>query len=213
MSEHGRFSRRDVLKIGAVAGAGAAIRLETPTLFQGASASVQVPQTALPGASITRFAEPVPTYFGKRVSGPALQVSMYEFQQKVLPDAFYATVPDGFKKGTYVWGYACGQLNGPAAPQWPGATLEVRRGYPATVKYVNDLPFNSTLRRYLTVDQTIHWANPLDASMSPGTSSGSRRRPPRSTASARGRTCTPSTRPRARRTSCTATSSTTRTTR
>src|SRR6185437_12573453 len=108
MSKQGRFSRRDMLKIGAVAGAGAAIRLEAPTLFQGASASVQVPQTPLPGASIAQFAEPVPTYFGKRASGPHLQVGMFEFQQKVLPDAFYATLPDGFKRGTYVWGYACG---------------------------------------------------------------------------------------------------------
>jgi FtsP/CotA-like multicopper oxidase with cupredoxin domain len=155
-----------MLKIGAVAGAGVAIRVEAPTLFQGASASVQVPQTALPGASIPQFAEPVPTYFGKRVSGSALQVSMFEFQQKVLPDSFYATLPDGFRRGTYVWAYACGQLNGRATPQWPGATLEVRRGCPASVKYVNDLPFNSVLRHYLTIDQTIHWANPLDAAMS-----------------------------------------------
>ena len=166
MSEHRRFTRRHMLKIGAVAGAGAAIRFEAPTLFQSAGASVQVPQTPLPGASVTQFAEPVPTFFGKRVSGSALQVAMYEFQQKVLPDSFYASLPDGFKKGTYVWGYACGQLNGPATPQWPGTTLEVRRGFPATVKYVNDLPVNSSLRHLLTIDQTIHWANPLDASMS-----------------------------------------------
>jgi spore coat protein A, manganese oxidase len=166
MSKQGRFSRRDMLKIGAVAGAGAAIRLEAPTLFQDASASVQVPQTPLPGDSLQKFVSPVPTFFGKRVSGPHLQVGMFEFQQKVLPDAFYATLPDGFKRGTYVWGYACGQLNGPATPQWPGASLEVKRGFPATVKYVNDLPASSRLRHLLTVDQTIHWADPLDAAMS-----------------------------------------------
>ena len=166
MSEHGRFSRRDMLKIGAVVGAGAAIRFEAPTLFQGASASVQVPQTPLPGASIQQFKEPVPTFGGRRVSGTSLQVGMYEFQQKVLPDPVYASLSAPFKNGTYVWGYACGQLGGSATPQWPGTTLEVRNGSPVTVKYVNDLPANSTLRHYLTVDQTIHWANPLDASMS-----------------------------------------------
>jgi hypothetical protein len=127
MSEHGRFSRRDMLKIGAVAGAGAAIRFEAPTLFQDASASVQVPQTPLPGASIAQFAEPLPTFFGKRVSGTSLQVGMFEFQQRVLPDSVYASRARPFCNGTFLWGYAAGQPGGPATPQWPGATLEVKR--------------------------------------------------------------------------------------
>ena len=108
----------------------------------------------------------MPTYVGKRVSGASLQSAMFEFQQKVLPDAFYATLSDGFRRGTYVWGYANGQLNGAATPQWPGASLEVHRGTPVTVKFVNDLPTSSNLRKLLTVDQTIHWANPLNAAMS-----------------------------------------------
>src|SRR5215469_9597448 len=166
MSEHGRFTRRDMLKIGAVAGAGAAVRFEAPTLFGDASASVQVPQTPLPGANVPMFVEPVPTFVGKRVSGTSLQVSMQEFQQKVLPDSVYASLASPFKNGTYLWGYAAGQLNGSATPQWPGATLEVHSGTPVTVKFINNLPTNSTLRHYLTVDQTIHWANPLGGSMS-----------------------------------------------
>jgi spore coat protein A, manganese oxidase len=161
-----RLSRRNVLALGAVAGTGAAIRFEAPTLFTGAYASVQVPQTPLPGASVHKFVSPVPTFVGRRVSGPSLQVNMLEFQQKVLPDAFYATLSDGFRRGTYVWGYANGQLNGAATPQWPGASLEVKRGFPATVKFINNLPTSSNLRKLLTVDQTIHWANPLNAAMS-----------------------------------------------
>ena len=166
MSEHGRFTRRDMLKIGAVAGAGAAIRFEAPTLFGDASASVQIPQTPLPGANIPQFVEPLPTFVGKRVSGTSLQVGMFEFQQRVLPDSVYASLSEPFRDGTYVWGYAAGQQGGPATPQWPGATLEVHRGTPVNVKFVNNLPTNSTLRHYLTYDQTIHWANPLDAAMS-----------------------------------------------
>jgi spore coat protein A, manganese oxidase len=165
MSEHGRISRRTVLKIGAVAGAGAVIRFEAPTLFQSANASVSVPQTALPGASISQFVTPVPTYFGKRVSGASLQAYMYEFQQNVLPGSFYRSLPGTFHNGTWLWGYAAGQLGSFPAPQWPGATIEVKRGTPVTVRYTNDLPDRPFLRPYLTYDQTIHWANPLQASM------------------------------------------------
>ncbi len=129
MSNRGRFTRRDMLKIGAVAGAGAAIRFEAPTLLESANASVQVPQTPLPGASVPMFVDPVPTFVGKRVSGTSFQVGMFEFQQKVLPASVYAGLASPFSKGTYVWGYANG--NGPGAtPQWPGATLEVQARRP-----------------------------------------------------------------------------------
>ena len=54
MSWKDRISRRDLLKAGGVAGAaGLVVRFEVPSLFQSASASVQVPQTALPGASVS----------------------------------------------------------------------------------------------------------------------------------------------------------------
>ena len=161
----GPISRRTVLKIGAVAGAGAVIRFEAPTLFQSANASVSVPQTALPGASVSQFTTPVPTYFGKRVSGASLQSYMYEFQQNVLPDSFYRSLSGTFHNGTWLWGYATGPLGSFPSPQWPGATVEVKRGTPVTVRYTNDLPDRPFLRPYLTYDQTIHWANPLQASM------------------------------------------------
>ncbi|HEX9245402.1 MAG TPA: multicopper oxidase domain-containing protein, partial [bacterium] len=65
--------------------------------------------------------------------------------------------PAPFNTGTYVWGYQVGD----AAPSWPGATIEARRGTTTTVKYVNSLPLDPVLRGYLTIDQTIHWADPL----------------------------------------------------
>ena len=134
MSEHGPISRRNVLKIGALAGAGAVIRFEAPTLFQSANASVSVPQTALPGASVSQFTTPVPTYFGKRVSGASLQSYMYEFQQNVLPDSFYRSLSGTYHNGTWLWGYATGPLGSFPSPQWPGATVEVKRGTPVTVR-------------------------------------------------------------------------------
>src|SRR6266487_1503143 len=163
MSWLGRISRRDVLKLGAVAGAGAAIRWEGAALLQGASASDQVPQTALPGSSITQFATPLPTFVGRRVSSSSVNVGMFEFQQHVLPDSVYSSLPSPFNRGTYLWGYATGAAgsSGGVAPSWPGVTIEAHKGTATTVRYVNNLPGASVLRKYLTIDQTIHWADPL----------------------------------------------------
>jgi spore coat protein A len=159
MSRNFRMSRRDLLKVAGVAGAGLAIRLDAPQLFESASASDQIPQTALPGASVARFVTPLPTFAGRRITSSSLQVGMYEFQQKVLPDAIYASLPAPYSKGTYLWGYGVGAPG--AAPYYPGVTVEAKKGTATTITYVNNLPTNPVLRKYLTIDQTIHWADPL----------------------------------------------------
>src|SRR5215472_12430044 len=100
------IGRRDLLKISALAGAGAAVRFGGVRLvLPGAGASVQVPQTALAGSSIPQFVTPLPTFVGRRLTASSLQSVMTEFQQNVLPDAFYAALASPFSKGTYVWGY------------------------------------------------------------------------------------------------------------
>lgn len=43
---------------------------------------------------------------------------------------------------------------------YPGFTIEAQRGTPTEVKYVNNL-VNPVLQQYITVDQTLHWADPL----------------------------------------------------
>ncbi|HEY4023644.1 MAG TPA: hypothetical protein VGM75_33525, partial [Pseudonocardiaceae bacterium] len=160
-----RLSRRDLIKIGGLAGAGAVIAFEVPSLFQSANASTQVSQTALPGANITPFVSPLPTFFGKRVTGSSVQVGMFEFQQKVLPDSFYTSLASPFENGTYLWGYAIGQPGVSPRAQYPGVTVETRKGTSVTVKYVNNLPASPVLRQYLTIDQTIHWSDPLAQGM------------------------------------------------
>ncbi|MBO0804941.1 MAG: multicopper oxidase domain-containing protein [Nocardiopsaceae bacterium] len=162
MTNRHRITRRSLIKIGAIAGAGAAVRFEAPTLFQDARASVRVAQTALPGSSVSQFVTPLPTFAGKRVPAGSITVTMKEFQQNVLPDSFYTSLSGAFKNGTYLWGYATGST----APQWPGTTVEVKHGTAATVKYVNSLPSSPVLGNYLTIDQTIHWANPAGSAMS-----------------------------------------------
>jgi spore coat protein A, manganese oxidase len=159
MSRNFRMSRRDLLKVAGVAGAGLAIRLDAPQLFESASASDKIPQTPLPGSSIAQFVTPLPTFAGRRITSSSLQVGMYEFQQKVLPDAIYASLPPPYNKGSYLWGYGVGAPG--AAPSYPGVTVEAKKGTATTITYVNNFPANPILRKYLTIDQTIHWADPL----------------------------------------------------
>jgi FtsP/CotA-like multicopper oxidase with cupredoxin domain len=85
---------------------------------------------------------------------------MLEFQQNILPDSLYAALPSPFNKGTYVWGYKVGGR--PAS--YPGYTVEAQRGTPTTITYINNLPLpaGSQLEKLFTMDQTIHWADPLN---------------------------------------------------
>jgi FtsP/CotA-like multicopper oxidase with cupredoxin domain len=159
-----------------------------------ALANQQVVQSVLDGSKIPKFVEPVPTFNGNRVNGThSLQVSTEEFQQQILPASFYATLPKSVtytdvttgktvvkinpRNGTYLWGYkivdnTSGFTYG---PQFPGFTIEAQRGTSTKVHYVNNLvPFGKLpgplLQKFLTVDLSFHWANPLNLSMSiPGT--------------------------------------------
>jgi FtsP/CotA-like multicopper oxidase with cupredoxin domain len=155
-----RLRRRAFLKLGAAAGAGAVIGWPSGGP---AVASVQAPQTPLPGSSIPQFVTRLPTFVGKRVSSASLHVAMREFQQRVLPDSVYNALPAPYDRGSFLWGYAVGAAGSHFTPQpsYPGVTVEARRGTATTVKCVNDLPRNPVLRHYLTIDQTIHWADPL----------------------------------------------------
>jgi FtsP/CotA-like multicopper oxidase with cupredoxin domain len=123
-------------------------------------ASVQVPQTALDPNTLTKYLDPLPVptriegFARKNLSakitplpGP-LSISMSEFAQQVLPTNFRRGPQSG---KTIVWGY-----NG----AYPGPTIETRRGIPLEVYYSNNL-VNPVLQKYLTIDQTIHWADPL----------------------------------------------------
>ncbi|MBT0894467.1 multicopper oxidase domain-containing protein [Geobacter hydrogenophilus] len=123
-----------------------------------ASASFLVPQTALPGKTIPKYRDPLPTFAGSRVpASPGYTVSFEEFRQQVLPaSAGFGT--------TTVWGYKIND-NGPL---WPGYTVEATKGVPATATYLNNLagPGGTPplLQKYLTVDQAIHWADPFNLS-------------------------------------------------
>jgi spore coat protein A, manganese oxidase len=137
-------NRRDFLKFAALAGAGVALPLKWNLP---AAASVTTFQEPLLGGNVPRYVDPLPTFTGKRVTATSITANMQEFQQQILPA--------GFPK-TFVWGY---NLNG-NGPSFPGRTVEAKKGTPTTITYINNLvsPF---LQQFLTVDQSIHWADPL----------------------------------------------------
>jgi FtsP/CotA-like multicopper oxidase with cupredoxin domain len=123
---------------------------------------------------------------------PLLTIKMKETGQIVLPDPSMVKYPskDGTGKpcphlvfqDTKVWTYETsdsltGKVLGPA--NWPAVTLEATRFVPTVVTYENELPafdrlhskgmnfVDGLVQGLLTVDQTIHWADPLDLMCGP----------------------------------------------
>lgn len=154
------FTRREFIRVSTLTGVG----LASPFYWgvRRAYASFLINQTPLPGKTIPKFVDSMPTFAGSRVTGSNLIVSVRESEQPVLSSSF--SYPDPFT-GTYVWGYRI--FNGTVArgPLYPGFTVEANRGFPTTMMYVNELPSRPKLQQYLTIDQTIHWANPLGLMM------------------------------------------------
>jgi spore coat protein A, manganese oxidase len=151
-------TRRHFIKTGAVLG-GAALIPGRQWLAAGsrAFASTQTSQVPLPGANIPKYRDPLVSFVGRRVTSGSFSTHMGEFQQLVLPASVY---PHSFRAGTFVWGYKVDSR----PPSWPGFTVEAQQGMSTTITYVNNLPGAraSHLEDLLTVDQTIHWADPLN---------------------------------------------------
>jgi spore coat protein A len=128
-----------------------------PAVSVRVGASVALPQTPLAGTSIPMFVDPLTTFNGRRVDATAtVNVNMQEIQQKVLPASVYAGLPAPYNAGTFLWGY---NING-AGASWPARTIEAKQGVATTAIYTNSL-VNTNLQKLLTVDQSIHWADPL----------------------------------------------------
>jgi FtsP/CotA-like multicopper oxidase with cupredoxin domain len=155
-----------------------------------AGASTLVPQTWLPGECIPQFQVKLPV-FGPgynadlpridALSHPALTIKMKEASRQVLPDPAKVSYPSQDGSGnncpavnfqnTTVWAYETsdwftGQILGPAF--WPAVTVENRRFESTMVEYVNELPGfagGGLIQGLITIDQSIHWADPLGTTM------------------------------------------------
>ncbi len=138
-------------------------------------------QTQLPGALIPKFVDPLPVAVtgvsvvdatGGGGPGPvAYNITMSEFQAQILPAPNPAAVPPfaGFP-ASWVWGYLIDSDN-PAAPgtrqSYLGPVVVARRGVETRPTYINNLPNglppSSNVQFLLPTDQTLDWADPLNA--------------------------------------------------
>jgi FtsP/CotA-like multicopper oxidase with cupredoxin domain len=129
----------------------------TDTTGTTTQASVRTPQTPLDGNTVPKFVDQLPTFNGRRVSGTTtVNVNMQEFQQKILPASVYTGLRPPFNNGTFLWGY---NLNNGGA-SYPARTIEAVRGTATRAVYTNSLT-NTRLQSLLSVDQSLHWADPL----------------------------------------------------
>src|SRR5215203_3678708 len=79
------------------------------------------------------------------------EIGVRQFRQQVLPVGWPTTT---------VWGY--GSVNHQGTFNYPSFTIEAKYAAPVRVKWINQLVDNSGnyLPHLLTVDPTLHWANP-----------------------------------------------------
>jgi FtsP/CotA-like multicopper oxidase with cupredoxin domain len=145
----------------------------------GAIQAAQSPQIPIAGSAIPQFAQPLPqlniggvtgqpgikTYVGSQ----PLEVHLCEFEAKVLPPG---TFLPGVQPTTRVWGYIVGTgCPNPGAPEFTqdtylGPVIVNTRNIATEMKFVNDLGSAATtqvLAYKYSVDQTLHWADPLNA--------------------------------------------------
>lgn len=154
-------------------------------------ANQQVFQEVVSGVNIPKFVEPLPTFYGKRVDGTRrLRITAEEFQQQILPASFYEALPSSVtyrstfsgspvavinpRKGTFLWGYKVNDGKRTFGPSVPAPTIVAQKNVKTKVHYVNHLyPFTDKegnklpgplLQKFLTVDQSLCWANPLNTS-------------------------------------------------
>ncbi|MGC1295535.1 MAG: multicopper oxidase domain-containing protein, partial [Alloacidobacterium sp.] len=130
------INRRAWLQTALCSGAG----LLAPRFLRGTQISnsgMSMPSTTQKPVALARYVDPlpVPSVIHASEHSGTLEIRMREFRHRAHRD-----LPP-----TSMWGY-----NG----TWPGPTLEVSRGQPLAVKWVNALP----TKHFLPIDHTIHGA-------------------------------------------------------
>jgi spore coat protein A, manganese oxidase len=138
--------------------------------------AAQSPQVPLPGSAIPQFVQPLPlldingtagtgikTYAGSQ----SVEVHLCEFDATVLPPG--TPLAAGASGKTRVWGYVKG-TGCPTTAQdtYLGPVIVNKRNIATEMKFVNELGSAATtqvLAYKYSVDQTLHWADPLGGEM------------------------------------------------
>src|SRR5262245_15066860 len=146
-------TRRNLLKLGAMAGAGAYLTSKLGLVSRVLS---QVNGGTLPPDAIPKFTTPlvIPPAMPRAASEASTDyytIGVRQFDQHILPAAFPATT---------VWSY--GSLTDHRTFNYPAYTIEATSHRRTRVTWVNQLvdADGRYLPHLLPVDQTLHWANP-----------------------------------------------------
>ena len=123
----------------------------------------QTPQVPLAGSAIPKFVDALPALNIVMPGTTPLAIDMREFQFPILP----AGAVPGYT-GTWVWGYVPqGQIG---YTSYIGPVVLAQRGQATTLKFVNNLGTGAgtnVLAYKYSVDQTLHWADPLHDEANP----------------------------------------------
>ena len=164
------LSRRQFLKIGA----GGLLGLYIGGMYRGFG-STPVAEAAIPGGTLDPA--DVPMFITPLLIPPAMpragklknkmgknadyyEIAVRQFPQQILPPT---DVNGAVLNPTTVWGYGpVVAQNGPQIFNAPSLTIESKAGKPTIIKWVNELvdANGDYLPHLLTVDPTLHWANP-----------------------------------------------------
>lgn len=161
-ASEGRFNRRDFLRIATISGVGLVVvgRVSGQPFFAPVGAA-PIPGGTLDPAVVPKYATPLlvpPAMPAADTSGAVdyYEIPMRQFSQQILP----AGLPS-----TTVWGYGPNPATaqgGPVIFNAPSLTIEATHGRPVRVRWINELMDvnGNYLPHLLTVDPTLHWANP-----------------------------------------------------
>jgi spore coat protein A, manganese oxidase len=124
-----------------------------------------VAQTPLNPRTIPQFVDPLPGLGDMGTINATMStnfnLTMSEFKTNVLPSGF--VLPNGQTYGgTWTWGYLEDGQTG--RESYLGPVIIASRGTPTSVTYINDLgtvESTNVLAYKNSVDQTLHWADPL----------------------------------------------------
>jgi spore coat protein A, manganese oxidase len=150
-------TRRQFIKIAGLTGA----VLAAPGLDLVRRVVAQVPGGSLDPTEIPKYTRAlvIPTTMPRTGIAPLpngeaadyYEIAVRQFQQQILPTSLPRTT---------VWGY--GSVGHPDSFAYPAGTIEAQYGRPLRVKWINDLKdaAGRYLPHLLSVDPTLHWANP-----------------------------------------------------
>jgi len=150
-------TRRQFLKIAGLTGTALAV----PGLHLVRRVVAQVPGGSLDPTRIPKYASPlvIPDAMPRTGVIPLPNGAVADYYEIAVRQFTQRILPAGLPRTT-VWGY--GSVGQPDSFAYPAGTIEAQYGRPVRVKWINDLKdaAGRYLPHLLSVDPTLHWANP-----------------------------------------------------